>query len=111
MTREEQIDRAINTYAWICTHFGAYSEDIKQVFAQIFRDGIEWADENPKNVWHDLSEYPTENGAILYQTTLGQFRTICDGKCGEGAWKVFTIDQDVARWAYIKDLLPKEGEK
>lgn len=104
MKREAEINQAVNTY--IHTYFGPYIEDIEEAF----RDGINWADEHPKNVWHDSSEHPTEDGAILYQTKLGKFRTVCDGKCGEGAWKVFTLDQDVTRWAYIKDLLPKGGE-
>lgn len=76
-----------------------------------FIEGVEWADEHPKNVWHDSSEYPAEVGAILYQTTLGQFRTVCNDKSSEGAWKVFAIDYDVSRWTYIKDLLPKGEEK
>lgn len=115
MTREEEANKASISYvSQMCDLcLDEYCKEVGLICPQFteyrgaFIEGIKWADEHPKNVWHNSSEHPLEDGAILYQTTLGQFRTVCDGKCGEGAWKVFTIDQDVSRWAYIKDLLPK----
>lgn len=113
MTREEEIlnaareragrhqiaERELNKYS-SQLYDGIYSSEISS-----FEAGAKWADENPKNVWHDSSEYPAKAGTILYQTTLGQFRTVFNDKSGEGAWKVFAIDYEVSRWAYIDELI------
>ena len=96
MSREEQIIAEAKKH---------YYDDINCFNA--FLHGVEWADEHPVNVWHDAEEFPAEVGAILYRTTLGQFRTVCHGTSGEGIWKVFVKDYGVKEWAYIKDLLPK----
>lgn len=103
-----QIEKLAQQYADCVEREYGISERIKRLIKSAYIVG---ANERLSNVWHPASEYPSKVGAILYQTTLGQFRTVCDGKCGEGAWKVFAIDQDVARWVYIKDLLPKYGHE
>lgn len=121
MTREEQLQQAADAYAsQMCKNCSArlYCDERnkkcveRREQAKVFVDGAKWAEEclNLSSLWHDASEYPSKSGVILYQTTLGQFRTVCNDKSGEGAWKVFAMDYDVARWAYVSDLFPKGGE-
>lgn len=102
-------------------------KQIEQFASQCYEDGNSysafisgaiWADSNPakdvvnlNDVWHDAEEFPTEVGAILYRTHLGQFRTVCHGTSGEDIWKVFVKDYGVAEWAYVNELGPKGGEK
>ena len=125
MTREEKINQAINTYTWIFTHFGGYSEDAKQafeyVFKQVFRDGIEWADENlPQDVvnlndiWHPANEEPEDNNwEILLEDKIGDYWV--EGECSVSffydSWQKYAEDVGLTRWAYISDLLPKGGKK
>lgn len=60
MTREEQIERALNFYA------PSYWDDISQVMSNReltasycgFRKGVEWADKHPINISHNTSEEP-----------------------------------------------------
>ena len=99
MTREEIISEA-NKY---------YSDNIRCYDA--FLHGVEFADEHPKNVWHDASEEPQGNNwHILCQNEM-------DGYCLESRvfmlndpWKEFVEEEMIVKWAYINDLLPKGGE-
>lgn len=119
MTREEIKQVAENYASQICNDCSAmlYCEGRnkncvkRREREKIFADGAKWAEECSVNVWHNASEYPSKVGAILYRTTLGQFRTVCHGTSGEGIWKVFAKDYGVMRWAYISELLPKGGEE
>ena len=109
MTREEEVRVSALKYVdnFIPDICGMCDEDVYDAFVS----GAKWADEHPKDVWHNASEYPSKVGVILYQTTLGQFRTVCHGTSDEGIWKVFAKDYGVMRWAYISDLLPKGGKE
>lgn len=106
MDKKEERIKQIEQFASQCYEDGAmYS---------VFISGAILADNNPaqdvvnlNDVWHNAEEFPAEVGAILYRTTLGQFRTVCHGTSGEGIWKVFVKDYGVAQWAYISDVLPK----
>lgn len=123
MTREEKIIEAGIEYTMqnspVCIGGDNFYEQARMFNRnRSFEAGAKWADDNPlqdvvnlNDIWHDASEYPSKVGAILYQTTLGQFRTVCNDKSSEGAWKVFAIDYDVSRWTYISELLPKGGEE
>lgn len=55
MEREEKIIQEAKKY---------YSDNIRCYNA--FLHGVEFAEEHPKNVWHDTSAYPIEAGKILY---------------------------------------------
>ena len=87
-------------------HNENYTEyDIKQAFEK----GAEWADEHPKNVWHDAGEEPRRNELLLGEDTDGFsiYRW-----CGqEDNWEAFVNETGLSRWAYIVDLLPKGGKK
>ena len=82
-------------------HNEKYTEhDIKQAF----EEGAKWADEHPKNVWHDASEEPRCDELLLGEDTDGFsiYRW-----CGqEDYWEIFVNETGLSRWAYIDDLLP-----
>lgn len=92
----------------------------KEDIVQIFRDGADFADNNPpqgvvnlNDVWHDKSEEPGGyNWSILCQDTGGScwvenmFVVLL-----HNTWAEYTAIEMVAKWAYIKDLLPKGGEE
>ena len=105
MTRDEEILTA-------CKSFLSRYPSIDQAGLSIgFLDGAVWSDKHPVNVWHNASDNPTEDTLILYRTTSGECdvtELVCTS---EGVWHLFVKDYEVAEWAYIKDLLPKGGEK
>lgn len=125
MTQQEKINQAINTYTWIFTHFGGYSEDAKQafeyVFKQVFRDGIEWAEENPpqdvinlNDIWHPVTKQPIgKDWKILCEDKSDCYWV--ESKCSLSPfysnWQKYAEDVELNRWAYISDLLPKGGKK
>lgn len=123
MRREEEIKCASKDYVNYLLdkqeyHNEKYTEhDIKQAFEK----GAEWADNHPKNVWHDASEIPRMNHKnIIYQTNYCSlfnvyiaFVPTClrSGKITSYSWNEFVKDVNMRMWAYIEDLLPKGGEK
>lgn len=123
MTREEEIKCASKDYVNYLLdkqeyHNEKYTEhDIKQAFEK----GAEWADNHPKNVWHDASEIPRMNHKnIIYQTNYCSlfnvhiaFVPTClrSGKITSYSWNEFVKDVNMRRWTYVEDLLPKGGEK
>lgn len=81
-----------------------------------FESGARWADENPKNIWHDTSEEPKEEEEFILLEVVNTLTP----KNEIGYYVEYTEDWVVnsmktegfkCRWAYIKDLLPKGGEK
>ena len=85
-------------------------EQIEKFASQCYEDGEKysafiagaiWADRNPVNVWHDASEIPEE------------FPILCLDKFGdlliyEEGWPECVEFNDISKWAYVKDLLPKQ---
>ena len=112
MTREEERIEQIEKFASQCY------EDGERYSA--FISGAIWADDNPaqdvvnlNDVWHDASEEPQDNYIVL-----------CDGldnlqwveNCQHidiyyANWQNYAEAFKVIRWAYVKDLLPKGGER
>ena len=90
-------------------HNEKYTEyDIKQAFEK----GAEWADEHPKNVWHDVSEEPKYgewflakigNGTPIVITIMAIDR--------DQDWEIWSNNTNIKIWAYVEDLLPKECKK
>lgn len=75
-----------------------------------FKAGADWADENPINLWHDASEEPQEDGWILLQFITDVYVTL-ELPRDIDVWHDFIKMHNFARWAYVRDLLPKGGEK
>lgn len=64
-------------------------------------------------VWHDVSKEPQDKYYILSQRRDGTTDFV-DYGCVENyyrGWKSYIKEENIVSWAYIKDLLPKGGEK
>ena len=104
MTRKEQILQAARDYVSGVT-LSSPSDVIH------FEYGARWADEHPVNVWHDASEEPKDNSAlILYQYKPNRFFFVKKKYKIRyyGNWKNFVRYEQVIRWIYVKDLFQKE---
>lgn len=112
MTREEQIqeakDKAFPTPKEGRSYESAWA-------AGGFEMGVHWADEHPINVWHDVSEEPQgDEWHIAYIDVFGSIQSL---RCPSVTFDTFPSLAKFAAgvgmqcWAYIKDLLPKGGEK
>lgn len=98
MNRDEQIISKAKKY---------YSDSINCYNAFLY--GVEWADENPVDVWHEASEEPRHNELMLGIDSDGvSLYKWCEQ---EDSWDSFVTITELSRWAYISDLLPKGGEE
>lgn len=100
MTRDEDVIIEAKKY---------YRNGIKCYDA--FLHGVEWADEHPINMWHDANEEPRLNQWFLAQIGDNAFDTFVMEMNKNEDWKEWSNGVNIKRWAYIKDLLPKGGEK
>lgn len=75
-----------------------------------FEDGVEWF---KKALWHDASVKPEGNAVILYQwlDDRGTMDVGIDGVFSDVEWAKFVAYNNITKWCYIEDLLPKGGEK
>lgn len=101
MTREEEILNAAREYNNGIT-FSSPSNVLH------FEAGAKWADENPKNIWHDIKEEP-QKYPILCQDEFGGTWEQYDLDLNDypDGWKEFKEAELIVHWAYIEDLLPK----
>ena len=111
MTREEQIvvaSKKFSEYEYNQTNF-----------ENGFINGAKWADKNPVNVWHDVSEEPQyKNKRILayseyfdyFFVDFPSYLMIKDGGQFKN-WETVVLRNKISKWAYISDLFPKGGEQ
>lgn len=108
MTREKEIAVAFYDYrdALKLSTFG----DFEYINIQeAFEEGAKWADNHPINVWHDVSEEPNWNTDILFIARNGKVHKV--SKIDNSLYDWLKDNDGIDKWAYIKDLLPKGGEK
>lgn len=101
MTIEEERIKQIEQFASQCY------EDGERYSA--FISGAIWADNNPKNVWHDASEEPQGEYEIICIDTLENVWLTNrreDMKYHQNGWEECVMCECIVRWAYISDLLP-----
>lgn len=86
--------------------------------AKLSKAGAEWAEEHPKNVWHDASEEPTTESTRVLATDEKGFIDVFSLEKGKFKipngcipWSSIVVCFNLTKWAYIDDLLPKGGEK
>ena len=82
--------------------------------AKAFRDGAEWVDEHPQDVWHEASEKPQDNSHILiHYNYLGtmEFKSYHINYQCDLTWSELVNSQEIKYWAYIDDIFPKGGEQ
>lgn len=108
MTREEEITKAAREYV-----SGVILSSPSDVVH--FGNGAKWADEHPKNIWHDAtSEEPQGEYEIMVQDEFENVWLTCyqkDIKDYKNGWEECVVCECIVRWAYIDDILPKGGEK
>ena len=110
MTREEEIRNAIDTIIPILPSNNGRTYE-QALMAAGFEYGVSWADKHPANVWHDTSEEPRLNQWFLAQIGDNAFDTFVMAMDKNEDWKEWSNGVNIKRWAYIRDLLPKGGEK
>ena len=114
MARKEEIMNAIDAIIPISSPNNGRTYE-QALMATGFEAGAKWADEhiNLESLWHDASEVPQ-----------GPYIVLCDGldnrqwivewfyiDMSYANWQDYVERISVSRWAYISDLLPKEGRK
>lgn len=100
MTREEKISKA--AYSQYCN-----SESICfNLMCDSFKQGAEWADNHPINVWHDANDEPKDDMDILCITKKGKVQKV--SKIENVLYNWLKDNDGIKKWAYINDLLPKE---
>ena len=115
MTREEEIERAsvhhLNQYDYSYEEGGHLDLYIKG-----FTEGVKWADKHPdlSQLWHDAHEEPEIGSNIIVVDENGQWWDIkpydgdYDGYGDLTGWECCVVHyNNIQRWAYIDDLLPK----
>lgn len=111
MTREEEIKCASRDYINYLLdkqeyHNENYTEyDIQQAFEK----GAMFVNNNLgiSSLWHDASEKPQENMDILFISKNGKVHKMSKVDINLYDFLIEKHD-DIQRWAYIEDLLPKE---
>ena len=83
-----------------------YRNDIKCYDA--FLHGVEWAEEQIANVWHDANEEPICGKRLLLLHTNSVVSIF--NYTGKNDWSMLA-SCGIYQYAYISDLLPKGGEK
>ena len=80
--------------------------------AKAFRDGAEWTDKHPQDVWHDASEKPRAKEWMLVQFGEDDYEALALSESGVNTWfNVWVDEYGAIRWAYISDLMPKGGKQ
>lgn len=113
MTRKEEIRNAIDEL--IPIHPSKKGRTYQQLLiANGFKAGVIWADKHPANVWHEASEFPNKALPIIIEIDDDiepSYEVISIDETDEKFWEYLVSDRDITIWAYVKDLLPKEGKK
>ena len=75
-----------------------------------FEAGAKWADKNPINLWHNVSEEPKFYSVVLCLDNHNKYWVV--RKSGElgltNKWYELVNDKGIIMWVYIDDLLPKQ---
>ena len=98
-------DTEVDGQHHFCQEFGA----------ELFKDGARWAiNEFLKRLWHPNTEEPDKSKSDII--TLGfdndaylQFKESILWK--EESWRHSISRCQIIKWAYLSDILPKEGDK
>lgn len=104
MTREEEIKNTALKY------LDSFIQDVCRICGD--NDSIKGYIDLSQ-LWHDASERPVKREDILL---IGErdYASVCFFSStldNPDRWKKYVKDESLTQWAYIKDLLPKGGEK
>ena len=115
---EEEINQVSKSYASqmcdlcldeYCKEMGLVCPQFRESL-RAFSEGVKWADEHPKSIWHNASEEPQgEDWLILFEGEKGNYWV--QSKDGviffHNTWKEYVKAEMVSRWAYIDELIKK----
>lgn len=90
-----------------------FAKVVQLFWISAFLAGAKWADEHPKNVWHQADEEPQGNNwKILCQDEENGcwVENRNDAIRLHNTWNEYVAIELVVKWAYISDLIPKGGE-
>ena len=120
MNREEEIEEAGKIYSKNCVALKFPAKRFNLKVSDIIaahRNGAEWADANPKNVWHDADELPNFNKdgtefsvtEFIVDSMHGHISSVAHTYTYEH-WKnhIKFIGNSGYKWAYEKDLIREE---
>ena len=113
MTREEEIAVAFYDYR-DALKLSTFSDFEYIDIQEAFEEGAKWADNHPVNVWHEASKFPNKALPIIVEIDDDiepSYEVISIDETDEKFWEFLVSDRDITMWAYVKDLLPKGGEK
>ena len=100
MIDEKKINQATEKYL--------EEEGYKPYIEKAFQDGAQWAQEEfVKSLWHDVSEEAKPNKEIIVQTKYNGVEAF--EFSGTFDWEYIAHSHNIIRWAYLDDILPKEG--
>ena len=83
-----------------------YMRDPLIVYTRAFDDAIDWF---KQAIWHDISEEPKENERII--TEFRDNGVSYELDIPYENWECYCAFNDILRWCYLSDILPKGGEK
>lgn len=109
MMREEILEQALKYANQVSAEY-TIPESIVRLVKGAFVAGSVFANNHPKNIWHDASEEPQGEWEILILDNVGDYfsytkeevRQTYDVKRG---WKGFVKGAEVVKWAYISDII------
>ena len=113
MTRDEEINYASKDYVnYILDKQEYHNEDYTEDdIRQAFEKGAMFADNNPdlSSLWHDASDELKEDMDILFISKNGKVHKV--SKIDLSLYDWLKDNDNIKRWTYINDLLPKGGKK
>ena len=83
-----------------------YMRDPIIAYTRAFDDAIDWF---KQAIWHDISEEPKENERII--TEFRDNGVSYELDIPYENWECYCAFNDILRWCYLSDILPKGGEK
>ena len=75
-------------------------------YTRAFDDAIDWF---KQAIWHDISEEPKENERII--TEFRDNGVSYELDIPYENWECYCAFNNILRWCYLSDILPKGGEK
>ena len=113
MTRDEEIKCASKDYVnYLLDKQEYHNEDYTEDdIRQAFEKGAMFADNNPdlSSLWHDASDELKEDMDILFISKNGKVHKV--SKIDLSLYDWLKDNDNIKRWTYINDLLPKGGKK
>ena len=75
-------------------------------------DGLNATDTEPNltSLWHDASEEPRYEEFLIAEES-DEFNIYKLSGQEDNSWELLVSAMGIIRWAYVKDLLPKENKK